>query len=109
MTHPYMLGDDAIEEFLTRLATRRNASAITQNQALTDLLFLHKEILDRPSEHLSFTRARSSRRLPVVLSGHKVNAVLQSVDRRPGRCKRDAEIPVFDIARFHSPRTKDLR
>jgi len=77
MRHPRDLGDDAIELFLSDLATNRNVSASTQNQALAALLFMYKEVLGRPSEHLSFTRARSSRHLPVVLSRREVDGVLQ--------------------------------
>lgn len=38
--HPSELGAAEISAFLTHLATRRNVSASTQNQALSALLFL---------------------------------------------------------------------
>lgn len=71
-----------IERFLSDPATTRNVSASSQNQARAALLFLDIEVLARKSEHLSFTRARSSRHLPVVLSRHEVDGVLQCLSEK---------------------------
>ncbi len=79
LTHPRELGDDAIEEFLSHLATIRRVSASTQNQALAALLFLYQQVLGRNPDELSFTRARPSRRLPVVLHRNEVRAVLDAL------------------------------
>ena len=75
-THPEHLGDVAIEQFLSYLATERNVSASKQNQALAAMLFLYQDVLGRERNHLRFTRARRSRHLPVVLSREEVHAVL---------------------------------
>ena len=43
--HPSTLGASEISAFLTWLAIRRRVSASTQNQALSALLFLHRDVL----------------------------------------------------------------
>jgi len=40
--HPSAMGADEINAFLTHLAVERNASASTQNQALSAILFLYR-------------------------------------------------------------------
>src|SRR5690242_9922842 len=45
--HPSRLGALHVEAFLTHLATRGQVSASTQNQALSALLFLYREVLQR--------------------------------------------------------------
>ena len=76
LTHPKELGDDAIEEFLSHLATNRRVSASTQSQALAALLFLYQHVLGRKTKELTFTRARRTRHLPAVLHRNEVQAVL---------------------------------
>ena len=46
-THPANLGASAVESFLTHLAVERNVAASTQNQALSALLFLYREVLEK--------------------------------------------------------------
>ena len=46
MRHPRDIGGREIEEFLTMLATERRVSTSTHNQALSELLFLYREVLD---------------------------------------------------------------
>ena len=43
--HPAEMGATEITEFLTSLAVRRKVAASTQNQALSALLFLYREVL----------------------------------------------------------------
>ena len=43
--HPAQMGAREVEAFLSWLATERGVAAATQNQALSALLFLYKEIL----------------------------------------------------------------
>lgn len=45
--HPRELGGREVEAFLTRLATRSNVAAGTQNRALSALLFLYREVLQQ--------------------------------------------------------------
>lgn len=42
--HPAELGPQEIGAFVSHLAVRRNVSASTQNQALSALLFLYREV-----------------------------------------------------------------
>src|SRR6185312_237346 len=43
--HPRTMGGAEVERFLSSLAVRANVSAGTQNQALSALLFLYREVL----------------------------------------------------------------
>jgi hypothetical protein len=74
---PALLGTAEVRAYLTHLAVRQQVSASTQNQAFSALLFLFREVLERKVEGLDDTpRAKSSVRLPVVLSRHEVRALL---------------------------------
>ena len=78
MRHPDSMGEQEIRGFLTHLAVERRVSSSTQNQALSALLFLFDKVLDRRLRDLgSFVRARTSRRLPVVLTRGEVRDVLR--------------------------------
>jgi len=74
------MAENEIVEFLTHLATKRNVSASTQNQALSALLFLYQQFLGRKLGRLD-AALRTSRpaRLPVVLTGEEVRALLAHV------------------------------
>ena len=77
MRHPRTLGEEAMREFLSHLATERNVSASTQSQALAALLFLYLEVLRDPVPWLAdVIRARRPHRLPVVMTREEVRAVL---------------------------------
>lgn len=43
--HPSELGRDAISQYLTHLAKDKQVAAATQNQALSAILFLYREVL----------------------------------------------------------------
>jgi site-specific recombinase XerD len=67
------MGASEIAAFLTWLATNRRVSASTQNQALSALLFLYRNVLHieiGPIENVP--RARVPVRVPVVLSRDEV-------------------------------------
>ncbi len=75
--HPSGLGADDISAFLTWLAVQRRVSASTQNQALSALLFLYREVLVKDIGQVpAVVRARTPERLPVVLTRQEVTAVL---------------------------------
>ena len=79
--HPSTLGAPDISAFLTWLATDRNVSASTQNQALAALLFLYERVLQIPVGHVEHVvRAKQPLRLPVVLSREEVAAVLSHLE-----------------------------
>jgi len=66
-----------VTEFLTSLAVDRGVSASTQNQALSAILFLYKEVLGRDLPWLgAMIHAKRPERLPVVLSRAEVAALL---------------------------------
>ncbi len=75
--HPRDMGAREIEAFLTHLAVQGKVAASTQNQALSALLFLYREVFEVEVPWLDkLTRARAPKRLPVVLTRQEVRAVL---------------------------------
>ncbi len=70
------LGSVDVQSFLEHLAVHGNVTAGTQNQALSALVFLFREVLNRPLELGTFVRARRPRTLPVVLTRDEVSALL---------------------------------
>ncbi|MFN3545731.1 MAG: integron integrase [Thiobacillus sp.] len=80
--HPRDMGAPEVEAFLTHLAVDGHVAAATQNQALSALLFLYKEVLGLDLPWLNdVTRAKRPQRMPVVLTRDEVHAVL---DRMTG-------------------------
>lgn len=79
--HPLKMGASEVEAFLTHLATAGGVSASTQNQALSALLFLYREVLGMDLPWLdNVVRAKKSQHLPVVLSRSEVAGVLGRMD-----------------------------
>jgi integron integrase len=75
--HPREMGGREIEAFLTDLAVRGKVAASTQNQALSALLFLFKQVLEVDAPDLgNVVRAKRPQRLPVVLTREEVQALL---------------------------------
>jgi site-specific recombinase XerD len=80
--HPREL-NGVVERFLTTLATRDKVSASTQNQALSAILFLYKEVLGISLPWMeNVVRAKHSKRLPVVLGKHQVLYLLSYLSGR---------------------------
>jgi integron integrase len=72
-----------VQDFLTHLAVRRRVSSSSQNQALSALLFLCREVLGVEAGDLSqVARARRSTHLPVVLSVPETVALLGALHGR---------------------------
>ncbi len=72
---------EALRDFLTHLAVRQRVSASTQNQAMSALLFLCREVLAIPIEGLELTaRAKRGTHLPVVLSMPETAALLDAME-----------------------------
>jgi integron integrase len=83
--HPRELGAHELEKFLTHLAVVDRVSASTQNQAMSALLFLYKEVLLQTLPWLdNVESARRPKRLPVVLTREEVNALLARIEGTPG-------------------------
>lgn len=87
--HPAELGAGDVEAFLSHLAVEGQVAASTQNQALAALLFLYREVLERPLPWLDgLTRARQPERLPVVLTVAEVQLLLARVRGTVGLAMR---------------------
>jgi len=81
--HPKEMGKFEVEAFLSHLASARQASASTQNQALAACLFLYREVLAIELPWLNdVTRAKVSQRVPCVLSATEVRDLLAYMDGR---------------------------
>jgi integron integrase len=79
--HPREMGTREIEAFLTYLATDRDVAASTQNQALSAILFLYKEVLEMELPWLEgVTRAKKPQRLPVVMTVEETRRVLANLE-----------------------------
>ncbi|MCK5940729.1 MAG: integron integrase [Planctomycetes bacterium] len=75
--HPRELGPEDLERFLNHLATERRVAAATQNQALSALVYLYKQVLGMEMPWLDKLQyAVRKRRLPVVLDRSEVSAVI---------------------------------
>jgi integron integrase len=75
--HPSGMGELEVSSFLSWLATDGRVSASTQNQALSAILFLYREVLDQDLRWLDdVVRAKRSRRIPVVMTRGEVRDVL---------------------------------
>ena len=76
--HPSSLGAADLSTFLSWLAEHQHVSASTQNQALSAVLFLYKNVLAIDFGGIPpVVRARTPERLPVVLSRDEVSALLK--------------------------------
>lgn len=83
MRHPREMGGVEVEAFLTRLATRDRVAPSTQNQALSALLFLYRDVLALKLPWMEgVVRAKRSARLPVVLSLGETSRLLRSLSGR---------------------------
>ena len=87
--HPQDMDAVEVEAFLTHLAVEGSVSASTQNQALSALLFLYREVLgiDLPWMD-SMVRAKKPQRLPAVLTRAEVAMVLERMDGAYGLMAR---------------------
>jgi integron integrase len=76
--HPAEMGAPEVSAFLSWLATERNVSVSTQNQALAALLFLYKNVLGKDLPWLNdLVRAKRPVRMPVVLTQVEVARLLE--------------------------------
>jgi integron integrase len=79
--HPANLGEPEVTAFLNELAVKRKVAAATQNQALSALLFLYKEVLGRELAWLDgLQRPTRPPRLPAVLTRNEAERLLAQLD-----------------------------
>jgi integron integrase len=70
-----------VTEFLNHLASERGVAAATQNQALSSILFLYKEVLGKPLDWLEgLVRAKRSARVPSVLTVGEMERLLAGLE-----------------------------
>jgi integron integrase len=82
--HPAELSGPDVTRFLSALAVEKHVAASTQNQALSALLFLYRDVLGVELPWLDdIVRAKWPDRLPVVLSRDEVRALIQRLDGPP--------------------------
>lgn len=87
--HPLEMGAEEIRAFLIHLATERTVAASTQNQALSAILFLYREVLQKEIEPILLSAAKRPERLPTVLSREEV---IRIIDRMNGPIKLMAQV-----------------
>ena len=75
--HPREMGVEEVRQYLSHLANQGQVSASTQNVALSALLFLYREVLDREVEFIEgIERAKRPVRVPTVLTREEVRRLL---------------------------------
>ena len=75
--HPDTMGEEQIGAFLTYLAVQRHVAASTQNQALSALLFLYEQVLERKLGFMDkIERVTRPAKIPVVLTRDEAHSVL---------------------------------
>ncbi|WP_281280686.1 integron integrase [Arenimonas terrae] len=81
--HPRDMGGREVEAFLSQLAVRGQVAASTQNQALSALLFLYREVLKQDLPWMEqVVRAKRPLKVPSVLSVDEVRRLLAAMDGR---------------------------
>lgn len=79
--HPRDMGAEEVTAFLTRLATQGQVAASTQNQALSALLFLYRQVLGMDLPWLEgIVRAKRPARVPVVLTREEITRLLAALE-----------------------------
>ena len=77
---PYVLNEKDVQNFLSYLAVERRISASTQNQAFNAIIFVFKFALEIELHEIRNTvRAKTSRKLPVVLSNLEIIKIFEHI------------------------------
>lgn len=78
--HPIEMGEVEIGQFVTDLAVEKNVAASTQNQALSAILFLYREVLQKEIGRVeNLVWAKRPKRLPTVLRRDEVRTLFQQL------------------------------
>jgi integron integrase len=78
--HPKDCGRHEVEAFLTQLAVEKHVAASTQNQALSALVFLYRDVLNQPLEQVNAVRAKKPVTMPTVFSREEAVAVIEHME-----------------------------
>lgn len=79
--HPKEMGALEIKQFITHLVVDRKASASTQNQVISAILFLYRNVLhiELDQTDLGFIRPKRNKRVPTVLSKQEAKTIIQNL------------------------------
>jgi len=78
--HPSKMGGNEVNAFLSYLAVTEKVAASTQNQALSAILFLYRQVLQQELDlNLDAVRAKCPHYLPTVLTVDEVLSVICKV------------------------------
>ena len=79
--HPREMGMDEINQFITHLVVERKASASTQNQAISAIIFLYRNVLHIQLDEstLNFVRPKRGKRVPTVLSRDEARLIINAM------------------------------
>ncbi|WBA81923.1 site-specific integrase [Endozoicomonas sp. GU-1] len=79
MHHPDLLAGDDVRDFLTYLVMKKHVAVSTQQQALSALVFLYKQVLRRDSFTINdWQKSKRTKKLPVVFSVTEGSSASQS-------------------------------
>jgi len=78
--HPREMGEREVAAFLSHLAVEGQVASSTQNQALNALVFLYRNVLERPlGDCAGIVRAKRPQRIPTVLTPAEVARLLREL------------------------------
>jgi integron integrase len=79
--HPAEMRTPEINQYITHLVVEQKASASTQNQAISAILFLYRNVLkiELDETALDFIRPQKGKRIPTVLSKDEARAILNQM------------------------------
>ena len=80
--HPREMGVAEINDFITYLVNQKSVSASTQNQAISAILFLYRNVLQIELDEKALVSIRPTRpkRIPTVLSRDEAKKVIAQMD-----------------------------
>lgn len=78
--HPMDMGAGEVERYLSHLATTMKVSASTQHQALNALVFLYRQVLNKPLDgKIQPSRSKKKPILPTVLGNDEIRHFFQHI------------------------------
>ncbi|MCI0549738.1 MAG: integron integrase [Anaerolineae bacterium] len=80
--HPREMGVAEINDFITYIVNQKTVSASTQNQAISAILFLYRNVLNIKLDEIALLPIRPTkpRRVPTVLSRQEAKNVISKMD-----------------------------
>ncbi len=82
--HPREMGGAEVARFLSHLAAVQDVSPSTQSQTFSAILFLYRDVLQKPLDDLGpIKRAQRERKVPVVLTKDEARRLLAQLEGLP--------------------------